>query len=129
MKDEDNPRLKEWKRKLRESQQQQQQQQQQPPDKPEPRRIIIEAKPDSWRYRLLQRWYKIVGRPEDQVNPFGKDVHIVVGILQRIVLVNLIAFCTVMVFLIIVEATKPTPATPVEKPQAPTVYERAQKDY
>jgi len=74
-------------------------------------------------------YHKVVGHPKDQVNPFGKDVHIVVGILQRIVLVNLIAFCTVMVFLIIVEATKPTPATPVEKPQAPTVYERAQKDY
>lgn len=53
-----------------------------------------------------------------------KDTNTVALILQRIVLVNLIAFCFVMAVLIIARLTTPTKVPP---PDAPSVFDRAQK--
>jgi len=48
----------------------------------------------------------------------------VMRIIQMIVLVNLIAFCTVMAFVDLTLWTMPDAKTPVEKPEPPNAFER-----
>jgi len=57
-----------------------------------------------------------------------KDWTLAVRIAQRIVLINLIALCTVMVFLILERMSEPTAATPLPPQEAPSVFDRAQKN-
>jgi len=54
------------------------------------------------------------------------DWQTVQRIAQRLIILNLMAFCAVMLFLIVSEATKPTVATPPD-PQSPTFLDKADK--
>ena len=92
--EEDNPRLKEWKRKLAEG------------------KKTVEKK-------ALEIG---IGTPKSHK---GGDWDRVGRILGLIVLFNLIAFCTVMLVVDISLFTKPTV---VPEGQAPSVFDRAQKD-
>jgi len=56
-----------------------------------------------------------------------KDWQSVVRLAQRLILLNLIAFCAVMVFLIMSRLTEPTPATPPPIKEAPTFMDKADK--
>jgi len=48
-------------------------------------------------------------------------------IVAWIVILNLMAFCTVMLIVDIAMWTEPTAATPIDPPQDSTVFDRAQK--
>ena len=73
-----------------------------------------------WRKKLKQN----VGPLAPKHAAKDSDTSRVVRILQLIVLVNLIAFCTVMAIVDFAVLTKPTVETPVAKPEAPNAFER-----
>ena len=115
--EEDNPRLKEWKRKLAEGKKNLE------PPAPTSRKIVIEDKDTPGLLGKLKRlkndW---IGTPKSHK---GGDWDRVGRILGLIVLFNLIAFCAVMLVVDISLFTKPTV---VPEGQAPSVFDRAQKD-
>ncbi len=115
--EEDNPRLKEWKRKLAEGKKNLE-----PPKRRRSRKIVIEDKDTPGLLGKLKRlkndW---IGTPKSHK---GGDWDRVGRILGLIVLFNLIAFCAVMLVVDISLFTKPTVVPPGE---APTVFDRAQK--
>jgi len=73
-----------------------------------------------WRKKLKQN----IGPLAPKHAAKDSDTSKVVRILQWIVLVNLIAFCTVMLVVDIAAVTKPSASTPLEKPEPPNAFER-----
>ena len=73
-----------------------------------------------WRRKLKQN----VGPLAPKHAAKGSDTSRAVRIIQLIVLVNLIAFCTVMAIVDLAEITKPNASTPLEKPEPPNAFER-----